>query len=197
MSMALQSLLSMDDEIISGISGNNQNRRRAEDQLFRKYFYFINEGVRKYSFSRDEAFDVYSDTILVAIEKICDGAFERRSSLKSYIFQIFHNKSLDAIRKKKTNKNKVNITVPEAGLSGLSDAAKTIVEKMMEKSEWETLKLKLEELGENCRKLLLLWADGYADREIVESLEYKTADVVKTSRLRCLEKLRRSYRNDG
>ena len=51
------------------------------------------------------------------------------------------------------------------------------------------------ELGDNCKKLLAMFADGYSDKEIAVSMEYKTADVVKTSRLRCLDKLRQSYKN--
>jgi len=51
----------------------------------------------------------------------------------------------------------------------------------------------MKELGENCREMLALFADGYSDKEIAVTMEYKTAEVVKTSRLRCLEKLRQSY----
>jgi hypothetical protein len=48
-------------------------------------------------------------------------------------------------------------------------------------------------LGESCRKLLALFADGFSDQEIAVAMEYKTAEVVKTSRLRCIDKLRQSY----
>jgi RNA polymerase sigma-70 factor (ECF subfamily) len=52
----------------------------------------------------------------------------------------------------------------------------------------------LNELGENCRQLLMNWAEGLSDKQIAASMTYKSADVVKTSRLRCLEKLRQSYK---
>jgi RNA polymerase sigma-70 factor (ECF subfamily) len=51
----------------------------------------------------------------------------------------------------------------------------------------------MNEMGENCRQLLGLWSESYSDKEIASIMEYKTADVVKTSRLRCLEKLRQLY----
>jgi RNA polymerase sigma-70 factor (ECF subfamily) len=41
--------------------------------------------------------------------------------------------------------------------------------------------------------MLLLWADGYSDKDIAGLMEYKTPDVVKTTRLRCLEKLKQLY----
>jgi hypothetical protein len=36
----------------------------------------------------------------------------------------------------------------------------------------------------------LLFEDGYSDKEIAVQMEYNTPEVVKTTRLRCLEKLR-------
>lgn len=77
----------------------------------------------------------------------------------------------------------------------VSDSAKSIVQQLIDKSDWDLLKRKLNELEEKCRQLLMMWADNYADKEIATVLAYKTADVVKTSRLRCLEKLRQLYKN--
>jgi RNA polymerase sigma-70 factor (ECF subfamily) len=75
----------------------------------------------------------------------------------------------------------------------LSDNAKSVVQQIVEQSDFEEMKKKLAELGENCRSLLTMFAEGYADREIALTMEYKSAEVVKTSRLRCLEKLRKMY----
>lgn len=183
-----------DLEIIDSLQQNNAGRRKAEEHLFNAFVYFIREGIRKYSLTEEDAFDVYSDTILSAIEKISTGLFEGRSSLKTYLFRIFHNKCVDQIRKLTTNKNKIHRTISTPDLlSQLSDSAKTIIQQLADRSDFEVLKLKLNELGDNCRRLLGLFADGYSDKEIAITMEYKTAEVVKTSRLRCLDKLRQSY----
>lgn len=183
-----------DAEIIENLKQNGINRRKAEEHLFNRYVYFIREAVKKYSLSEEEAFDVYSDTVLSAIEKISTGSFEGRSTLKTYLFRIFHNKCVDRIRKLTTNKNKIHRTtfIPDMMLH-LSDSAKSVIQQLIERSDFDLLKRKLNEIGDNCRQLLMLFADGYSDKEIASSMEYKTAEVVKTSRLRCLEKLRRSY----
>jgi RNA polymerase sigma-70 factor (ECF subfamily) len=76
----------------------------------------------------------------------------------------------------------------------ISDQSKTIVQKLVDKTDWEVLRERLLQVGENCRQMLLLWADGYSDKNIAGLMEYKTSDVVKTSRLRCLEKLKQLYR---
>ena len=181
--------------IIEQLLEGGISRRKAEEQLFSTYSYFIREGAAKYSLTEDESFDAYSDSILSAIDKIISHSFEGRSTLKTWLFQIFHNKCVDLLRKKTTHKRSVFNTMSIADvLYNLSDSAKLVIEKMAEKSDWEKLRQKLNEIGDNCRKLLQYWAEGYHDKEIAALLEYKTADVVKTSRLRCLEKLRQLYK---
>ena len=189
------SLHGTDQAIITALQQPGIERRKAEDLLFSTYSYFIREGMQKYSLPEEEVFNAYSDSILVAIPNIVNGAFEGRSSLKTWLFQIFQHKCVDLLRKRTTNKNSVHQTTPVSDmLYQLSDASKTIVQQLMEKSDTDLLKKRLQELGAKCRELLLSSADGYSDRELAAELSYKSADVVKTSRLRCLEKLRQLYK---
>jgi RNA polymerase sigma-70 factor (ECF subfamily) len=184
-----------DREIIGQFRLGGIERRKSEALLFNRFAYFIKEGVKKHALSEDEAFDAYSDTILITIENIVNSAFEGRSSLKTYLSRIFNNKCVDLIRKKTTNKNSVNRAEEISDrLMFLSDSAKSVLQKLIDKTDLDLLGEKLRELEEKCRKLLTYWSDQYSDREIAAMLDYKTADVVKTSRLRCLEKLRKIYK---
>ena len=187
---------SADLDIINNLLHEGVDGRKAEELLFTRYAYFIEQGMHKYSFAEEEAFDIYSDTILSAIPKMIDRSFEGRSSLKTWLFQIFHNKSVDFIRKKTTNKSSVNksVGIPEV-LVQVADSTKTILQELMDRTDKDQIRQKLNQLGDNCKKILWQWAEGYSDKEIAVALEYKTADVVKTSRLRCLEKLRQLYKN--
>ena len=194
MSFDASRIVFSDEELIQNLQGNNLLKRKAEDSLFKQYIYFIKEGVKKYALQEDEAFDAYSDTILQAIDNIRKGHFENRSALKTYLYRIFINKCVDFLRKKTTNKNSVHKTASISDMLILiADPAKTVVQQLIERTDMESLKNKLQELGESCRKLLMLFADGFSDREVSVLMEYKSADVVKTSRLRCLDKLRLLY----
>lgn len=185
-----------EQEIVDGLLSSGIQRSRAEEQFFRQYDYFMKEGIRKYSLSNDESFDAYSDAVISAMEKITNRSFEGRSSLKTWIYQIYHNKCVDLLRKKSTNKNSVHNTQAISDmLFALPDKARSVVQEMMDKTDKEILSRRLSEIGDLCRKLLLFWAEGYPDKEIVGLMEYKTADVVKTSRLRCMEKLRQLYQS--
>ena len=194
MSSDASRIVSSDGELIQNLQENNLLKRKAEDALFNRFAYFIKEGIKKYELQEDESFDAYSDTILHAIDNIRKGHFENRSSLKTYLYRIFINKCVDLLRKKTTNKNSVHHTSSVSDMLLLiADPAKTIVQQLIERTDRDALKNRLLELGENCRKLLTLFADGYNDKEVSVLLEYRSADVVKTSRLRCLDKLRLLY----
>ena len=181
-------------EIIDSILQKGPDRKKGEERLFHRYAYFIQQATAKYALTPEDAFDAYGDTVISAIEKISQGSFQQRSSLKTWIYQIFHNKCVDLVRKRTTNKYSIHRTVSISDMLGqFKDPSKTIIQELTDKTDWEVLKQKLKQLGDNCRQLLLLWAEGYSDKEIGISLEYKTADVVKTSRLRCLGKLKQLY----
>src|ERR1700761_4428443 len=184
-----------DREIIDGIVRGGTHKRKAEEQLFSNYVYFIQEGLKKYALSADDSFNAYADTLLSAIETITNGSFQSRSSLKTYLYQIFHHKCVDVLRKKTTNKYSVHRTQSIVdSLLNISDAARSVLQRLVDRSDWVALRAKLDELGENCRKSLLLWADGHTDQEIAAFIQYKTAAVAKTSRIRCLEKLKQLYK---
>ena len=184
-----------DQEILEQLRHSGIEKRKSEELLFNRYAYFIREGMTKHSLSEDDSFNAYSDTILAAIDNISNQHFEARASLKTYLYQIFHNKCVDLIRKKTTNKNSVHqaVTITDR-LMQLTDSARSIVQKLIDQSDWKLLRDKLNLLEEKCRQLLMYWADNHSDREIASMLQYKTADVAKTSRLRCLERLRKLYK---
>jgi len=181
-------------EIIDRLTRGGADRKKGEELLFTRFAYFIKDAIYKYSLSYEEAFDLYSDTIIAGIEKIVNGSFQGQSSLKTWLYSIFHNKYVDLIRKKTTNKNSVHrvVEIPDVLLQ-VSDEARTIIQHLIVKTDHEVLRQKLLQIGNNCKELLLFWADGYSDKEIVDVMKYKTPEVVKTTRLRCLDKLKQLY----
>jgi len=187
-------VVSGDEEIIRQLKESKMVRRKAEEELFSRHIYFIKEGINKYSLDQEDAFNAYSDTIIQVIENVSADRFEKRSSLKTYLYRIFNNKCVDLIRKKTTNKSSVHQTAPISDmLTMISDPAKTIIQQLVEKNDVALLKQKLTEIGDICKQLLTMFAEGHNDKEIAVAMEYKSPDVVKTSRLRCLDKLRQLY----
>ena len=171
---------------MKGLRAGGLERRASEKSLYERFFYFIGQGVRKYRLPEEDCASAYSDTIITVIGNIIIHRFEGRSSLKSYTYQIFMNKCVDLVRKRTTNKSTVHDTqVLDPLIMTLPDKARSIVQQITEKNEWTMLM--------QCRELLLLFEDGYNDREIALQMQYQSSDVVKTTRLRCLGKLREKF----
>jgi RNA polymerase sigma factor (sigma-70 family) len=127
----------------------------------------------------------------MAIKSITNDTFRGEATLNTYLHSIFYKKCIDYLRKKSSDRSRFHETVSIADiLDRLPDKARPMIEDLMLKLDWEVLKKQLNLIGDKCRMLLLLSKDGYSTREIQESLGFKSADVVKTSRLRCLDKLK-------
>jgi len=183
-----------DSEIIEGILTGGRTRQRCEDVLYTKYLYLVKEGVRKHQLEEDESASAYSDTILNVIDNVLNYKFEGRASLKTYIYQIFSNQCVSLIRKKTTNKasSSYDTVLLSDLMPVMSDNTKSIIQQIIQQEEEDDLLKRLEAIGEKCKSLLLLWANGSSDKEIFTQLAYSSADVVKVSRMRCLEKLRKN-----
>lgn len=185
------SLLHHDSDILAGLKADYKQRTAHEKILYNQYSYFIDEGCRKQNITYDESFSAYSDAVLSAIHNIISNHFDGRSSIKTYLYQIFCNKCIDLIRKNTTNKHQVHKTMPVPEMMNqLPDGARTSIERLMHNELKEKIKMQLGTIGKKCKDLLLMFEDGLTDKEIAQELSYNNAAVVKTTRLRCLEKLR-------
>jgi RNA polymerase sigma-70 factor (ECF subfamily) len=184
-----------DTELIEGLRSNSSNKQYYEDALYGRFAYFIEQAESKFRLTHEDAFSAYSDAVIKALEHITNGRFEGKSSLKTYLYQIFNNKCVDQVRKNTTKKSEVHqATTVNEKLNTISDTAKTVIQRLTEQADIDLLRRKLLEIGDNCRQLLQLSAEGYSDKEIATILKFKTAAVSKTSRLRCLDKLRKLYK---
>jgi len=77
-----QHITAADEELINGLQQKSLQKRKAEEELFKRYVYLIKKGMSKYSLTEEEVFDAYSDTILYGINSISNGVFKKKSSLK-------------------------------------------------------------------------------------------------------------------
>ena len=182
--------------LIENLTGNASQRQSAEATLYQQYQYFIEEGCRKYDLAEQDSFSAYSDAFVSLLQNLRQQKFDGRSSLKTYLYQIFSNKCVDLTRHNATNKEQANRGVPVSDLLlQLPDGARTVIDSLITRQQAAIMQLQLNRLGDKCREILLMYEEGISDRQIAEEMEYQNAAVVKTTRLRCLDKLREKVLN--
>lgn len=183
-----------DEDLITGIKQDYPQRQVWENKLYLKFRYLIKEAVWRHKLQEDEAAMAYSDAILATIKHIYAGTFEQRSSLKTYVYNIYRNKCIDSLRTIQASKKRTgNHEELDHYLELLPDGQQDTMRQLCEKYEVAILKRRIQLMDDRCRQIISAWGDGYHDKEIAEELGYQSAAVAKTSRLRCLEKLKKSY----
>lgn len=188
---SVKQLSQFDVDIFTGLAGSDLEQRRAQVKLFETFYYIIAFGQTRYLLSEDAAADAYSDTILAVILSISTGKFGKHCSLKTYVYQIFQNKCVDLIRQKTARKNRIHgrhCLIEEAVF--LPDNTRSTLDKLISRSQLATVVKMMGYLHQSHRRVLLLSAEGYSDKEIAGMSDYNSADVVKTCRLRSLRKVR-------
>lgn len=183
-------------ELIDGLRAGGTNRRLFENSLYDQYAYLVRDGARKHRLDEEETATAYADAILSVINQVVTGRFEGRSGLKTYLYQIFTNKCVDLIRKKTTNRESVHQQGVEIDgtLLQLPDDTRSVIQQLIAQHDAEQLRERMKGLGDRCRSMLLAWAEGFSDDDLAQQHQYNSAAVAKTSRLRCLDKLRALYR---
>jgi RNA polymerase sigma factor (sigma-70 family) len=183
--------LTTDKEIIQGLGSGYNQRVSAERTLYQQFSYFIEGGCRKYGLSHEDSFSAYSDAVLSVIHNIVNGRFESKASLKTYLFRVFSNKCIDLVRNNSINREQMHHNTGTFDLlNSMPDRARNAIELLMDRYKESAILEYLESIGEKCKEILLYFEDGYTDKEIAERLAYSSAAVAKTTRHRCIGKMK-------
>lgn len=137
----------------------------------------------------------FTDAFLDFLDKAGDKRYEfyERIALKSFFFSIYHKKCVDLKRKKTANKNRSNqfwTDEDDKLLKRLSVPARALVEASAFEFAAAHLRAAVSELGGNCAKIISRFhLQGWSLEEISEEMGM-TLNSVKTTKSRCLDKLR-------
>lgn len=127
-------------------------------------------------------------------ELICDciTIFIQKTRQGEYVFSGYHPASyvLEIARFKAMNFRRSQFRRQTQSLETASEQQDGTLSNQFESAEW--VAIALENLDENCRKLIRLkYLDGYRDKELIDKqmTQYTTVDALKNHRSKCLKKL--------
>ncbi len=136
---------------------------------------------KQFPLEKAEIEDIYQESFIVLYQDIRKGKLDGLSaSLKTYLFRVGINKTLNYIRD----------TKKYVDLSEISDMGESEETEVREKQKEIVRRLVLE-MGDPCSKVLgmALWLKKSME-EIARAMNYKTSQVAKNKKHACLKSLK-------
>ena len=152
----------------------------AFEYLYKQYYTMVQHLVLKNSGTADDASDLFQEVLIVLYEKARDQKLNLTSSLKTFLYSVARNLWL-----KKLNAGKKNIR--------LENFEEFIaVETEPEENLAPVLNKLLDEIGDACRRLLVLfYYRKKSMEEICIELNYQNADSAKNQKYKCIQRLKK------
>ncbi len=147
---------------------------------------FITWMISKYSCQRQEALEIYHDSLLTMSDKAKDGKLDDlKSSLKTYIYGVAKNKYKEYLRK-----NKKSLLLSEREVPDRRDE----VVDLPEQATLDLVAECLESLGDPCKSILeLYYFHEMSMQEIGDQMRYKNRNTVKNMKYKCLLRLKELF----
>ncbi len=174
-----------DNQVVADIRGGDS---KAMEQVYVRYrSEFVRWSIGKFGISEDDALDHYQDTLTIFFEKIMNGSLDEiGSSLKTYLFGIGKNRvrqQFDASSREE--KHEAGVIEHYRFLAQDDELTETY-----EDARDQTRSM-LDSLSDNCREILrLFYFEKRSMSEIADLMKHKSEAVSRTTKKRCMEKLR-------
>ncbi|MFA0962448.1 RNA polymerase sigma factor [Roseivirga sp. BDSF3-8] len=173
------------EEIMSGLaSGDEKSENRFMTYLYNEYYGLIESFVMKNSGTKDDACDVFQDSLIVLYHKANDGGFELSCSVKTYLYSVSRNLWMDKLRQ---NSNRARL-LDDHEFEKVQESDMNV---LLENERSEIVASLLKELGDKCRSVLtLFYYHKKSMKEIAGTLEMASEAVARNKKHACLKKFR-------
>jgi len=172
-------------DVLLGIREGNS--RIMEEVYARHRTEFLNWAIGKFGISQDDALEHYQDTLTIFFEKVIRREIlEIESSIKTFLFGIGKNRIRQQFDKEsRREKHTEGLSEHFRFLAQHEDAAEVF------EVARKTASQLFESIGDLCKEILrLFYYEKKTMQEIASSMGHKSEGVSRTTKKRCLEKLR-------
>lgn len=142
--------------------------------------------------SPDEAEEVFYIGIEVLWWKGRGSGYPPGFNFYAYLLQTCKQQWYNELRRRKNRPYMV--TPAEVAVLNLDPS----IQEILEIVEFNNRLFQyVDRLGDPCRQLLLLWAEGHSFEEIARLMGYKDADSARQQKYKCLERLKKTIGENG
>ncbi|MEM7658100.1 MAG: sigma-70 family RNA polymerase sigma factor [Bacteroidota bacterium] len=171
------------------LEGVRQRNPIVLKEVYTRFFPMLAQHVRTRGGREEDAQDVFQDAVVVLFRKAQDPDFELTSAFGTFLFGIGKKIWL----KKASRRGKR----PEQSLEDETLAEEFEVEAELERTERNQLfRAKIQQLGQNCQKLLRLFFEGRPMKKIAQEMGFASDGYAKKRKFQCKQKLTQLIKAD-
>ncbi|MFL5742363.1 MAG: RNA polymerase sigma factor [Flavisolibacter sp.] len=173
-----------DSDILQSLRSSGE-ADSAIRSLYREHFELLGRYVVNNSGSWDDAKDIFQETIIAFVNLVRADKFRGEASIKTFLYALNRNIWLNELKKRGRSEQR------EIKYEKFNETADKNISMVLEGRETQSVLMKLiEELGENCKKILLLfYYENRPMKEILTVLDYENEQVVRNKKYKCLKRL--------
>ena len=164
------------------VEGIRHGKREVLDNIYSRYFTKIKAMVVKNSGSLEDARDVFQEALIAIYRNSQKPAFQLTCRFDTYLYAISRNLWFLNLRKK-------NIQFTTMDDVTLSESVEDLEETVNSIERYQLYKRMFAELGEQCRKLLLLFMEGTDMKTIASEMGFASESYAKKRKFKCKEQL--------
>jgi len=173
-----------DAELIEAISAGRE-LNDAIRYIYRQYSQATSSFIMQHGGSEQDADDIFQETVVAFIEVVQKGKYRGEASVKTFLNSIARNYWFNEIKKR--DRSGARNKQFEAGREKDEADVSHHISEMERKRQLRDL---VDQLGESCRKVLLLfYYENLSMKEMVEHLPYDNEQVVRNKKYKCLQAL--------
>ena len=181
-----------DAELIGGLM--NDNRTDAVLRfLYREHYELLSRYIYNNSGNEQDADDIFQEVMVAFINLVKAGKFRGESSVKTFLFSLNKNIWLNELKRR----GRASAREEKYEKQNLQQDVTADVAMEITQTKSDLMKV-IDELGESCKKILLLfYFENRSMKEIVTHLPYENEQVVRNKKSKCLKKLEELVRSNG
>lgn len=173
-----------DAQLIEAISAGRE-LNDAIRYIYRQYSQATSSFIMQLGGSEQDADDIFQETVVAFIEVVQKGKYRGEASVKTFLNSIARNYWFNEIKKR----DRSGLRDKQFELSREKNEA-DVSHYISEMERKRQLRELVDQLGESCRKVLLLfYYENLSMKEMVEHLPYDNEQVVRNKKYKCLQAL--------
>lgn len=181
----------MTDQTIISLLRTDESDK-ALDALYR-FFPPVRKMIRNGGGSRQDAEDIFQESLIIFCKKIRGADFELTAKLSTYLFSVCRYLWKDELKKRSHFTSNASYTSDTVEMMASEET--NISAAIEEEQDARLAEKVVQDLGDRCRELLLLYyTAGMRLRDIAGKMGYSSENTAKNQKYKCLETARNRLR---